>query len=241
MKITISKENYLKAIAEAESEGETVKAATLSRWLNVTAPAVTMAIKRLKRDALIRVGEEGHLTLTSAGREIANRILNRHHLIERMLTEIFGMEWYKVHEEAEQLEHAVSADFERRLLEKLGTGEACPHGNRVGVDTPADRRRRGLKTLDESTASEAVAVSSVYERDRRLLEYLEGLGVRPGSRVSVESRNADDTLTLRVDGQRVQLGRSAAQKVWVKKEQESGVRSQNKTATPASEACYSDS
>jgi DtxR family Mn-dependent transcriptional regulator len=216
VKITISKENYLKAIAEAESEGETVKAATLSRWLNVTAPAVTMAIKRLKRDVLIRVGEEGHLTLTSAGREIANRVLNRHHLIERMLTEIFGMEWYKVHEEAEQLEHAVSGDFERKLVEKLGAGEACPHGNRVGVDTPADRRRRGLKTLDESTDSEAVAVTSVYERDRRLLEYLEGLGVRPGSRVSVESRNADDTLTLRVDGQRVQLGRSAAQKVWVK-------------------------
>ena len=215
MKITISKENYLKAIAEAESEGETVKAATLSRWLNVTAPAVTMAIKRLKRDALIHVGEEGHITLTPAGREIANRILNRHHLIERMLTEIFGMEWYKVHEEAEQLEHAVSGDFERKLIEKLGAGEACPHVNRVGLDTPADRRRRGLKTLDESAASEPVAVSSVYERDRRLLEYLEGLGVRPGSKVSVESRNADDTLTLRVEGQRVQLGRSAAQKVWV--------------------------
>jgi DtxR family Mn-dependent transcriptional regulator len=215
VKITISKENYLKAIAEAESEGETVKAATLSRWLNVTAPAVTMAIKRLKRDALIHVGEEGHITLTTAGREIANRVLNRHHLIERMLTEIFGMEWYKVHEEAEQLEHAVSGDFERKLVEKLGAGEACPHGNRVGLDTPADRRRRGLKTLDESTASEAVAVTSVYERDRRLLEYLEGLGVRPGSRVSVEARNADDTLTLRVDGRAVQLGRSAAQKVWV--------------------------
>jgi DtxR family transcriptional regulator, Mn-dependent transcriptional regulator len=206
VKITISKENYLKAIAEAESEGETVKAATLSRWLNVTAPAVTMAIKRLKRDALIGVGEEGHITLTAAGCEIANRILNRHHLIERMLTEIFGMEWYKVHEEAEQLEHAVSGDFERRLVEKLGAGEACPHGNRVDVDTPADRRRRGLKTLDDSTGSEAVAVTSVYERDRRL-EYLEGLGVRPGSRMSVEARNADDVLTLLVDGRPVQLGR----------------------------------
>jgi DtxR family Mn-dependent transcriptional regulator len=215
VKITISKENYLKAIAEAESEGESVKAATLSRWVNVTAPAVTMAIKRLKRDALIRVAAEGQITLTPAGREIANRILNRHHLIERMLTEIFGMEWYKVHEEAEQLEHAVSADFERKLTEKLGAGEACPHGNRVGVDTPADRRRRGLQTLDESPAREPVAVSSVYERDRSLLEYLEHLGVRPGATVSVETRNADDTLTLRIDGQRVQLGRNAAQKVWV--------------------------
>ena len=136
MKITISKENYLKAIAEAESEGEPVIAATLARWLNVSAPAVTMAIKRLKRDSLIRVGRDGQLSLTSGGRDIANRVLNRHHLIERMLTEIFGMEWYKVHEEAEQLEHAVSADFERRLLDRLGTGEACPHGNRVSATLP---------------------------------------------------------------------------------------------------------
>src|SRR5205823_12801830 len=144
VRITISKENYLKAIAEAESEGESVKAVTLTRWLRVSAPAVTMAIKRLRRDALIRVEDEGQIALTPAGREIANRILNRHHLIERMLTEIFGLEWYKVHEEAEQLEHAVSADFERKLAEKLGHGSACPHGNIVGMDSPEDRRRRGL-------------------------------------------------------------------------------------------------
>jgi DtxR family Mn-dependent transcriptional regulator len=216
VKITISKENYLKAIAEAESEGEHVKAATLARWVSVSAPAVTMAIKRLKRDTLIRVDDDGHISLTAAGREIANRILNRHHLIERMLTEIFGMEWYKVHDEAEQLEHAVSGDFERKLVEKLGTGEACPHGNLVGMDTPADRRNRGLRTLDESAANETVAVASVYERDRQLLEYLEGLGVRPGSTVAVESLNYDDTLTLRVNGRSVQLGRAAAQKVWVR-------------------------
>jgi len=210
VKITISKENYLKAIAEAESQGESVKAATLARWVNVSAPAVTMAIKRLKRDSLIHVGEEGHIVLTS------NRILNRHHLIERMLAEIFGMEWYKVHDEAEQLEHAVSGDFERRLIEKLGTGEACPHGNLVGMDTPANRRQRGLKTLDESLSGQTVAVVSVYERDRLLMEYLEGLGVRPGATVRVESRNYDDTLTLRVDGKSVPLGQAAAQKVWVK-------------------------
>src|SRR5215475_8772895 len=118
VRITISKENYLKAIAEAESEGEVVKAVTLTRWLHVSAPAVTMAIKRLKRDALILVDDESQISLTSSGRDIANRLLDRHHLIERMLTEIFGLEWYKVHDEAEQLEHAVSTDFEQRLVEK---------------------------------------------------------------------------------------------------------------------------
>src|SRR5688572_31247095 len=89
VKITISKENYLKAIAEAESEGETVIAAALARWLNVSPPAVTMAIKRLKRDNLIRVEPEGEISLTEQGRGIATRLLHRHHLIERMLAEIF--------------------------------------------------------------------------------------------------------------------------------------------------------
>ena len=215
MKITISKENYLKAIAEAESEGEAVIAATLARWLTVSAPAVAMAIKRLKRDGLIRVSKDGQICLTPAGRDIANRLLNRHHLIERMLTEIFGMEWYKVHEEAEQLEHAVSADFERRLQEKLGSGEACPHGNRVQRDTPQDRRSRGLKPLYEVEAELDARVVSVFERDRRLLEYLNGLGVHPGAVIRTLARNYDETLTLGIDGRAVQLGKGAAEKIWV--------------------------
>ena len=153
--------------------------------------------------------------LAQEGKEIANRLLNRHHLIERMLTEIFGMEWYKVHDEAEQLEHAVSSDFERRLVEKLGTGEACPHGNRALMDKPQDRRRRGLRPLDEAQPARAWRVVSVFERDRKLLEYLEGLGVRPGVILDVLARNYDETLTLRVNGRSVQLGRPAASRIWV--------------------------
>jgi len=220
VKITISKENYLKAIAEAESEGEIVIAATLARWLNVSPPAVTMAIRRLKRDGLINVGDEGQLTLTPNGREIANRLLNRHHLIERMLTEIFGMEWYKVHEEAEQLEHAVSEDFERHLVEKLGTGEACPHGNRVEMDKPEDRRSRGLCPLDELEPSGRATVMSVFERDRQLLEFLDGLGIQPGAEVEFLSSNYDQTVTLRISGSVLHLGQVAAGKVWVQPERE---------------------
>lgn len=214
MRITISKENYLKAIAEAESEGETVKAVTLTRWLDVSAPAVTMAIKRLKRDALIRVAAEGQITLTASGRKIANRLLNRHHLIERMLTEIFELEWYKVHDEAEQLEHAVSADFERKLAAKLGTGRECPHGNMVGQDSPGGRRRRGLKPLDEALPGERLRVSSVFERDRKLLEYLERAGIRPGVELTVVE--AADDFEILTDGTRSKVRRAAAGKVWVK-------------------------
>ena len=215
MNITISKENYLKAIAEAQSEGETVISASLARWLNVSPPAVTAAIKRLKRDDLIHVADQGEITLTPRGQSIANRVLNRHHLIERMLAEIFGMEWYKVHEEAEQLEHAVSEEFERKLQEKLGhVDEACPHGNRVGLDTPDHRRARGWRTLDELCSAGVVTIRSVYERDRKLLEYLHALGVQPGAEVEVISQNYDDTITLRIEGRSVPLGRAAAVKVW---------------------------
>src|SRR5580692_9570255 len=174
-----------------------------------------MAIRRLKRDGLIHVSAAGEITLKKQGREIADRVLQRHHLIERMLTEIFGMEWYKVHDEAEQLEHAVSADFERRLLDKLGRGEACPHGNRVEGDTPQDRRDRGLRPLDEAPAESDSIVVSVFERDRRLLEYLHGLGIHPGAVVRMMASNYDDTLTLRIAGHPVQLGKAAAAKVWI--------------------------
>jgi DtxR family Mn-dependent transcriptional regulator len=213
--ITISKENYLKTIAEAESEGETVIAATLARWLRITPPAVTAGVHRLKRDGLIRVGKEGRISLTKPGRDIADRLLHRHHLIERMLTEMFGMEWYKVHDEAEGLEHAVSEDFERRLVAVLGTGKTCPHGNSVGADTQQDRRKRGWIPLDEVKSGGEFQLVSVYERDRQMMEFLDNLQLRPGVCFRWVGRNYDETVTLQMKGRTVQLGAPVAKRVWV--------------------------
>jgi DtxR family Mn-dependent transcriptional regulator len=216
VKITISKENYLKTIAEAESEGEPVISATIARWLAISPPAVTAGLQRLKRDGLIRAARDGRIALTPAGRRIADRVLHRHHLIERMLVEIFGMEWFKVHEEAERLEHAISADFERRLEEVLGAaGRSCPHGNVVGRDTPQDRRRRGWTPLSEVDMTRDLVVASVFERDRQLLEFLDRLGLRPGARFRWIARNYDETVSLDVAGRAVHLGGPAAKRVWV--------------------------
>ncbi len=179
--ITVSKEDYLKAILEAESEGEPVISATLAHWLSVSPPAVTMALRRLKKDGLVRVRSDGQVGLTAAGRKIARRLTLRHHLIERMLTEMFGMEWYKVHDEAERLEHAVSPDFEAKLLSKLGRGGACPHGNLSEMESPESRRRRGLQLLSHAEPGRRYRVSGIYERDRGLLEFLETRGNSPRS------------------------------------------------------------
>ena len=213
--ITVSKEDYLKAILEAESEGEEVISATLAHWLSVSPPAVTMALRRLKRDSLVQVQADGRVRLTRAGREVARRTALRHHLIERMLYEVFGMEWYKVHDEAERLEHAVSADFEAKLLKHLGARGACPHGNHMMPENPTARRRRGLVPLTEAEVGKPYRVASIYERDRSLLEFLEERGIRPGSVLTVARLDYDQTLTLKTSAGTIHLGGAAADKVWV--------------------------
>lgn len=213
--ITVSKEDYLKAILEAESEGETVISATLAHWLKVSPPAVTMALRRLKKDGFVRVQTDGNVRLTAAGRKIARKLTLRHHLIERMLAEIFGMEWYKVHDEAERLEHAVSPDFEAKLLARLGEGGACPHGNLSELESPASRRKRGLLLLSDAEAGSGYVVSGIYERDRKLLEFLEMRAIRPGAKLRVMGKNYDQTLTLHTAAGDISLGGAAAGRVWV--------------------------
>jgi len=222
MMITVSKEDYLKAVLEAESEGETVISATLAHRLKVSPPAVTMALRRLKKDGFVRVQADGIVRLTAAGRKIARKLTLRHHLIERMLSEMFGMEWYKVHDEAERLEHAVSPDFETKLLAKLGRGGACPHGNLSEQESPESRRRRGLLLLSEAAAGKHYLVSGIYERDRKLLEFLETRGIRPGVKLDLLERNYDQTLSLRTSAGAVILGRLSAEKIWLSPAARSG-------------------
>jgi DtxR family Mn-dependent transcriptional regulator len=213
--ITVSKEDYLKAILEAEGEGEQVIAARLAQWLSVSAPAVTMALRRLKRDGLVSVRGDGKVLLTAEGRNIARRLTFRHHLIERMLHEVFGMAWYKVHDEAERLEHAVSGDFEVLLARKLGRTGSCPHGNAATPEHPNAKRKRGLLLLSETQPGGRYAIQSVYERDRQLLEFLEQKGIRPGISFGVQARNYDGTVSMAIGRKLTDLGAPAAEKIWV--------------------------
>jgi DtxR family Mn-dependent transcriptional regulator len=214
--IHVSKENYLKAILEAEAEGRQVIPAMLAHWLEVSAPAVTMALKRLKRDGFVEVGADGIVRLTAEGRETAYRTALRHHLIERMLSEVFGMEWYEIHEEAERLEHAVSPAFEVKLREKLGEGGSCPHGNAVLPVSPKERKKRGEVPLSEAVAERRYAVASLQERDPQLLRFLHRSGIGPGKVLRVVSQNYDQTVSIEMDTGTAILGRPAAEAVWLR-------------------------
>jgi DtxR family transcriptional regulator, iron-dependent repressor len=202
--ITVSKEDYLKAILEAQSEGESVISATLVHWLSVSPPAVTMAVRRLRKDGLVRVQANGAIRLTAAGRKIAGKLALRHHLIERMLAGIFGME------------HAVSPDFEAKLLAKLGGDGSCPHGNLSELESPRSRHRRGLRLLANVGEGKTYLVSGIHERDRNLLEFLDARGIRPGGKLKLLARNYDQTLSIRTKAGAAVIGGAAAEKIWVR-------------------------
>jgi DtxR family Mn-dependent transcriptional regulator len=215
--ITRSKEDYLKAVLEAESEGQSVLPVTLAHWLSVSPPAVTMALKRLKRDGYVEMRSDGVVRLTATGRETAYHTALRHHLIERMLSEVFGMEWYQIHDEAERLEHAVSPAFESKLIEKLGEKGTCPHGNSVLSESPAQRRKKGLLPLSEAPENADYVVSSLYERDPKLLLFLHQAGIGPQTQVRVLAQNYDETVAIETPTGLTTLGKRAAEKVWVRR------------------------
>jgi DtxR family transcriptional regulator, Mn-dependent transcriptional regulator len=222
--ISVSKEDYLKAILEAESEGQTVISATLAHWLEVSPPAVSMALRRLKRDGYVEVRADGVVRLTAKGHEAAYRTALRHHLIERMLSEMFGMPWYEVHDEAERLEHAVSPAFEALLMKKLGDKGTCPHGNAVLPESDAKRKRNGIRPLAEVAEGSEYTVTSLYERDEKLLRFLEQTGIEPGGLVRVSRRNYDQTLAIETVAGSFTIGPAAAEKVRVRRASGNGTR-----------------
>jgi DtxR family Mn-dependent transcriptional regulator len=175
-----------------------------------------MALKRLKRDGYVLVKNDGTIRLSAKGKETAYKTALRHHLIERMLSEVFGMEWYEVHDEAERLEHAVSPAFEAKLIEKLGEKGTCPHGNAVLPDSPAKHRKRGLIPLFEAREKVDYIVANLYERDPKLLLFLHKLGIGPQTSVRLIAKNYDETVTVETASGSSTLGKPAAERVWVR-------------------------
>ena len=215
-KPSVSQEDYLKAIWEMLQEDHAPISARLAEELGVTPPAVTAALKRMMRDALVRVDRGGNIDLTRKGRAVAERMALRHQLAEMLLTEVIGLSWSKAHDEAERLEHAISPEVEALLLKRFGDQKSCPHGVPVrgGV---AKLRKQGAVLLSDLRANESGEILCVYEKDAQFLEFLEGLHLRPSTKVDVLKREYDETMTLRAAGKTIHLGKPATSRIWVRR------------------------
>jgi len=214
-RISVSQEDYLKAILEMEQEDQVPNGVRLSEELGVTPPAVTAALKRMARHGTVRLERRGQIQLTRKGRELAGHLILRHQLAEKLLVEVLGMSWTRVHDEAEKLEHAISPELEGLLLDYFGTDTTCPHGAPLVGGLAALKRTQKARPLRDARAGQRVEILCVFEKDRRFLDYLDQRRLRPGTRLLVEHKDYDETQLL-VAGKTVHLGRNATERVWVK-------------------------
>src|SRR5215472_7431231 len=122
---------YLEAIYYMDAEAEPVRSARLADWLGVSRPTVTVALRRMTRDGMVRLNGRKEIELTDRGRQAAAAIVRRHRIMERWLTDALGLDWVTADEEAARLEHAVSDVVERRLCGARGSPTCCPDGNRI--------------------------------------------------------------------------------------------------------------
>ena len=219
-KTSVSQEDYLKAIWELVQEEQIPISARLAEDLDVTPPAVTAALKRMTRGGYLRVRRDGRIELTAKGEEIAQHLVLRHRLAEKLLTDVIGLEWSRAHEEAEKLEHGISPEVAELLLRRFGRESRCPHGVPLVGGMAKLRKKFGAVRLSDVQAGGTYEVLRVYEKDPKFLEFLVGLDLQPGARLRVHRREYDETMELSLTGQRakhIHLGKPATQRVWVRK------------------------
>lgn len=206
-------QDYLSLIYVMERDGEPVIGSRLAELLGVTPPTVTNTLKRMTRDGLITMNASG-THLTEQGWSAARTVMTRHMLMEWMMLQT--LPWSKLHGEAHQLEHAISAMTESALMEQLGHPKTCPHGNPL---PGCDQAVAGWTPLTQIEAGRAVTIRRIHElaeENTALLEYLEQHNIMPGVPAKVvEVLPFNQTITLKVGKRLVTLGNAAAKYIYV--------------------------
>ena len=218
-KITPAVEDYLRTIYVLEEEVQPVIAARVAEEVGVTPSTMVTTLRRLEGEGYLKVLRRKEIHLTKEGKQVAERILRRHFLLERFLTDLLGLDWVKAHQEAHRLEHAISQDVEDRLAKLLGDQTTCPHGNPIPGRELA-RTKKGPRTrLDSITAGREVELDYITEggeRDARLLGFLQEHQLVPGAKVQVlDVAPSLGIMTLKVGEDQFSLGIEAAKKIRV--------------------------
>ena len=208
---------YLEAIYYMEVEAEPVRSARLADWLGVSRPTVTIALRRMSRDGMVRLNSHKEIELTERGREEAAAIVRRHRIMERWLTDGLGLDWVTADDEAARLEHAVSMVVEEALWQHLGRPTTCPHGNPIPGHAERDPREVQLSSVGEQRRAAISRISEVAEREApALLSYLAARRLTPNARLEVlEVDPVGKTLQIRIADREVTLSHETAAKVWV--------------------------
>lgn len=218
-------EMYLRTIYELVEEGIVPLRARIAERLHQSGPTVSQTVARMERDGLLTVEGDRHLQLTDEGLRLATRVMRKHRLAERLLTDVIGLDWELVHEEACRWEHVMSDTVEKRLLDLLGDPTESPYGNPIpGLDElggkPADEDfMAGVQSLTDAASSERATVlvrriSEEMQKDESLMSALRRVGATPDQTVAIKA--TPDGVMLGSGGETAEIIPEAADHIFVK-------------------------
>lgn len=207
--MTVAEEEYLQTIFWLYEAGLPMTGANVARAMQLSPPTVHEMIGRLERDGYITRAADKTISFTDTGRRHAEDIVRRHRLIERFLTDVLGIPWDEVHEEAERLEHAMSPVLEERMRAAIGDATTCPHGHPINVG----ERHAGVPLADVEPGA-SVRVLRLENEAEDLLHYLKDAGVEPGMSGTLAQRTPEEVV-VDAGGRRVVVSATVAETVSV--------------------------
>jgi DtxR family transcriptional regulator, Mn-dependent transcriptional regulator len=207
---TVAEEEYLQTLFWLHEAGLPMTGANLARAMQLSAPTVHEMIGRLERDGYVTRDPDRAIHFTERGRDDAEEIVSRHRLIERFLTDVVGVPWDDVHEEAERLEHAMSPRFEAYVRAAVGDAATCPHGHPIHPG----RRIEGVPLADVQPGA-AITILRFENEAEDLLHYLKESGLEPGLGGTLVSSDDDHVVVAAAGGADVEVTRSVAETVSV--------------------------
>jgi DtxR family Mn-dependent transcriptional regulator len=207
-------EEYLEAVHELEEEGVPVIQARLAERLGHSAPSVSEMVRRLRGEGYLAPAGRA-VRLTAKGRRLAESVVRKHRLAERLLTDVIGLPWHKAHLEACRWEHVISDEVEERLADLLGHPSTCPHGNPIPGEVVREVPLVALSGAEPGDRVRLERVTEQVEIDLASLRYLDEHGFVPGTDAEVRSRAPDGTLTLETEAGTIAGGAGLARHLFV--------------------------
>jgi len=192
---TVAEEEYLQALFWLQEAELPMTGANVARAMQLSPPTVHEMVGRLVDDGYVAREPDKSLRFTAEGRRHAEAIVSRHRLIERFLSDVLGIPWDEVHEEAERMEHAMSPRLEERMLAAIGDAKTCPHGHPI---VSGERVRGSL--LADCEVGAKVRILRFENEAEELLHYLRDAGFEPGMEATVKSSDADEVVISSADG-----------------------------------------
>jgi len=207
-------EEYCECIFELREDDVDVIQARIADRLQVSRPAVSEMMRRLETEGLITT-DEG-IRLTATGQELAERVVRRHRLAERFLTDVLQLSWAEAHHEAGRWEHVMSESVETAMNKLLGSPTTCPHGNPIPGSAYVENTMEPLSGLDVGTKFTITRIPEELEFTPGLLEFLEESSLVPGTKGTITAISPDGTLTLEIGKHHVGVGAFASSRILVR-------------------------